>query len=301
MTNKTFLLGSHVSVAQGLEKAFLRGESIGCTAIQIFTKSNRQWLSKPITENEARLFRERFTQSKIKSIVAHASYLINIGSGDIELNKKSFHALLDEVNRCKQLNINSLILHPGSSQKLTEKECLDLIADNLNEIFSITDDTTKILLENTAGMGTSVGHKFEQLAYILNRVKSKERIGICFDTCHAFAAGYDFRSEDSYEKMWKEFDTIIGIPMLKAFHLNDSKKNCGSKVDRHTHIGKGEMGLNPFRFILNDERFLEIPKILETPIDKLEDFIPDLITLVNLISPKNKKLIQNTSLEQYLE
>lgn len=302
ITKKDALLfGAHMSITGGLEKCFERGESIGCTAIQIFTKSNRSWHAKEITDNDASLFIETSKQSSIKSVVVHASYLINLGSENKITNDKSVYALIEEVKRCQKLGLRYLILHPGAKQGSTENECLNIISKNINHVFSETSDQVMILLENTAGMGSSVGYTFEQLAQIIDGVKNKKRIGICFDTCHAFAAGYDFSAESGYKKMWEEFDAILGINNLKAMHINDSKKECGSKVDRHEHIEKGKIGKEAFKLLFNDEKFLNIPKILETPIEIMEDFIPDMKRIIDLIEPKNQKMVLNTNLEQYLK
>ena len=269
MTKKkhSLLLGAHMSISGGLEKSIERGESINCTAIQIFTKSNRQWTAKKLTDDSRSLFKERVKDSFIRSIIVHATYLINLGSPDIQTNKKSVTAVCEELKRCEQLDIPYLVLHPGSHLKSGEKTCLEKISDALNTIFEKTPGKTMILLENMAGQGSQVCYSFEQLAYIRSRSAYKKRLGICFDTCHAFAAGYDFRTQGSYTKIWKQFDTIIGLENLKAIHINDSKKELGSKIDRHEEIGKGKIGLEAFRLLFNDKRFFDIPKILETPKD----------------------------------
>ena len=299
--DEILLLGAHMSIADGIEKSITRGESIGCTAIQIFTKSNRQWSAKEITDESAKLFKETYNNSSIKSVIVHASYLINIGSESEITNKKSIKALSEELDRCEILDLPYLVLHPGSRQNTKEEDCLNRIANGINEIFSQDTGKTTLLLENMAGMGTSVGHKFEQLAKIYEQIEQKKRIGICFDTCHAFAAGYDFRIKKGYEDMWKEFDDILGLKLLKAMHINDCTKECGSKVDRHAHIGKGQINTEAFKLLFNDERFLDIPKVLETPIKKeIEEYIPDLKVIVNLLTQNNKKLVKNTRLEEYL-
>lgn len=231
---KPLLLGAHISIAGGLEKAIERGESIGCTTIQIFTKSNRQWRARPISSDEAEQFKTAVKKSFIKPVVAHASYLINIGAPEKEIEKKSVEALLIEVQRCEQLDIPYLILHPGSYKQQNEQACLDRIARNLDRIFAKTTGKTKILLETMAGQGSSVGYTFEQIAYIRNATKHKRRIGVCFDTCHAFVAGYDFTTEKKYHKVWDEFDRIIGLKHLNVIHINESKKELGARVEPFT-------------------------------------------------------------------
>ena len=299
--NKTLLLGAHMSIAGGIEKSITRGESIGCTAIQIFTKSNRQWHSKEITDENAQIFKATYKNSSIKSIIVHASYLINLGSESQLINQKSIKALLRELDNCKKLDLPYLVLHPGNRQNTPEKDSLKKIADSINEVFSLDNGNTMILLENMAGMGTSVGHTFDQLAEIYQQIENKKRAGICIDTCHAFASGYDIRSEKDYNNMWNSFNDCLGFELLKAIHINDSLKGCGSKVDRHAHIGKGQIGADAFEMLFNDNRFLDVPKILETPIKNgIEDFVQDIKTIVNLLDQKNKIFVSNTGLEKYL-
>jgi len=221
-----------MSIAGEISRAIERGESIGCTAIQIFTKSNRQWYAKPIEEKDAQAFKQAWKNSSIKSIVAHASYLLNIGSPSPDAAKKSLEALKIEFQRCAQLAIPYLVIHPGSYTSSDETSCIERIGHNLDVLFEHVPHGT-ILLETMAGQGSQVGYTFEQLAQIIKFSKHKKRIGICFDTCHAFAAGYDFRTENSYNLMWEHFDKTIGINKLKAIHLNDSHKDLGSRVDRH--------------------------------------------------------------------
>ena len=279
----SLLLGAHVSIAGGFEQALERGESIGCTAIQIFTKSNRQWAAKKISEEESTSFKEALKKSSVQAIMAHATYLINLAASDDAINKKSVAATIEELNRCAQLDIPYLVLHPGSYGTSDQQESLLKIAHNLDTIFESTPPGTMILLENMAGQGSSLCHRFEQLAFIRSNVVHKKRLGFCFDTCHAFAAGYDFSTEKGYEAMWHEFDTVIGLTHLKALHLNDSKKECGSNVDRHEDIGKGQLGLKAFKLIMNDARFLDVPKIVETPMDDLADHARNIETLKNLV------------------
>lgn len=259
------LLGVHMSISGGLEKAIQQGESIGCTAIQIFTKSNRQWRAKKITDDQALLFKKSLNNSTIKIVIAHATYLINLGSPEKSVAEKSISALVEELHRCDQLGIPYLVLHPGSHLESGESICIKQIVENIDNVLEQAQNNTMLLLETMAGQGTSVCYRFEDIATIIRLSKNSKKIGVCFDTCHAFAAGYDFRDPATYKAMWLQFDTIIGLEKLKAIHLNDSKKDLGTRVDRHENIGKGKIGLNAFRSIINDKKLASIPKILETP------------------------------------
>lgn len=281
-----------MSIAQNFGNALELGESIGCTAIQIFTKSNRQWAAKKISDEQVAAFQEALKTTSVKSVITHATYLINIGSPDSAISKKSTTALIDELERCSLLTIPFLVLHPGASLKSNEQECLERIAENINEALAKTPHTTTLLLETMAGQGSTVGNSFEQLAFIRERVETKKRLGVCFDTCHAFVAGYDFRTIESYNKMWEKFDATIGLANLKAIHLNDSKKELGSHVDRHEDIGKGQLGTKAFELLINDERFFDIPKILETPktVGLLEDK-RNIDVIKNLISPEARRAL----------
>lgn len=286
----SLLLGAHMSIAGGIHLAIERGESIGCTAIQIFTKSNRQWHAKPITDEEAIAFKNAWKSSSIQSVIAHASYLINIGSSNHEIEKKSVNALELEIKRCAALDIPYLVLHPGSRTDTNEESCLAKISDNLNKLLTKTSDCT-ILLEIMAGQGTSVGYSFEHLAQIIKNIDHKNRVGVCLDTCHAFAAGYDFGTKKTYNLMWEQFDKIIGINKLKAIHINDSQKDIGSRVDRHTDIGKGKIGFKAFELLFNDPRFFDIPKVLETPKDDLSDDKRNMEKLIDLLTHKTRTLL----------
>jgi deoxyribonuclease-4 len=288
------LLGAHMSISGGFETAIARGTSIGCTTIQVFTKSNRQWHAKPIDPEEAELFRTAVKESDIDPIVAHATYLINLGASDAAIAKKSVKAVLDELERCNLLGIPYLVLHPGSHNNTNEEECLARIAENLDTIFETDTGKTKILLEIMAGQGSSVCYSFEHLATIRKLSHHKHRLGVCFDTCHAFAAGYDFTTPHGYKAMWDEFESVIGLEHLLAMHINDSKKELGSHVDRHEDVGKGEIGLEAFEMLFNDHRFFDIPKILETPENKeekdsLKDYARNMRTIKNLLSEATKK------------
>ena len=259
-------IGAHVSISGGVFNAPLNAEEIGAKAFALFTKNQRQWSAKPLTEEAITKFKENLKKVGISTehILPHDSYLINLGNPEEEKRRKSIEAFVDEVNRCYQLGLKYLNFHPGSHlRKVSEKECLKIIANSINEILERTKEVI-LILENTAGQGSNVGYRFEHLAEIIDMVKDKSRIGVCLDTCHMFAAGYDIRTEKSYEKTMKEFDEVVGFKYLKGMHLNDAKSQLGSRVDRHHSIGKGNIGLDAFRFIMNDERLNNIPLILET-------------------------------------
>ena len=282
-TSTPLLLGAHISIAGGPAQAIHRGESIGCTAIQIFTKSNRQWLAKPLSKEDVEAFKEAWSQSSIRSIIAHAAYLINLGSNNTETVSKSAKALSDELKRCEQLGIPYLVLHPGSRGEATEEQALEQVAQQLDAIFRATPGNTMILLETMAGQGTNLCYRLESIASIYQASQHKERLGVCLDTCHVFAAGYDLRTPHAYQAFWKEFDNLLGLDLLKAIHINDSKKGFGSRADRHEHIGKGAIGLDAFRFLCTDSRFAHIPKILETPKESLEDDARNMAVIKDLI------------------
>lgn len=260
------LLGSHVSIAGGLHKAFAIGGKIGCTVIQIFTKNASRWEAKPLEEEEISRFQNAWKVSDIQTVIAHDSYLINLGTPQDELWQKSQHALLGEMQRCEHLGIPYLVIHPGSHVGSSEAEGLRRVAQALNWIHQQTPGSpTRILLETTAGQGTNLGYQFEHLAAILDLAQEPERLGICFDTCHAFAAGYELRTGEGFQRTFDIFTRLLGIDRLKVIHVNDSVKTCGSRVDRHQGIGEGKIGLNGFRWLMTDPRFKTIPMILETP------------------------------------
>ena len=260
------LIGAHVSISGGLHKAFPLAADIGCTAMQIFTKNANQWNAKPLQEKEIQQFKAAWAASGIRMIVAHDSYLINLASPDGELLEKSRSAMRIEVERCEQLGIPYLVMHPGSHVGSGEEAGLRRVAESFDAIHRQTSGyQTKILVETTAGQGTNLGWQFEQIARIFEHVAQPERLGVCFDTCHAFAAGYDIRTEAAYRQTMAEFDRIIGLARLNAIHVNDSVKPLGCRVDRHEAIGKGHIGLDGFRWLMNDPRLADIPKILETP------------------------------------
>jgi deoxyribonuclease-4 len=259
------LAGAHMSIAGGLHKAFDRGLQVHCNTIQIFLKNSNQWKAKALTEEDRRLVREAQRRSGISPVLAHDSYLINLASPDPTLYKKSLDAFVGEMERANLLGVPYLVLHPGAHTGDGAGAGIQRVAKALNLALKQAPPPITLLLENTAGQGSSLGSRFEELAAILDRITEEDRVGFCLDTCHAFAAGYDMRTEDGYDRTMREFDRLIGIEKIRAFHVNDSKKDLGSRVDRHCHIGKGFLGLAAFRLLVNDARFAEIPKILETP------------------------------------
>jgi len=257
------LLGAHMSIAGGVNQAIARGKRIGCEAIQIFTKSNRQWRARPLGKEEIARFKHAREESGI-FVFAHTSYLINLGASDEELWTKSIASFIEEVKRCAALGLPYLVTHPGTCPE--EAAGLKMIGLGLDAILKQTEDSgVSVLLEVTAGQGATLGHRFEQLAWLIRNSACPERLGVCFDTCHAFAAGYDLRTPEAYAKTFAEFDDMIGIDRLRAVHLNDSRGELRSRVDHHEHIGKGRLGLEAFRLILNDKRLKELPMVLETP------------------------------------
>ena len=278
-------LGAHESIAGGVSKAFDRAESVGCDAMQIFTKNNNRWSAKPLDPKEIERFHKRQEETGIRPVVAHDSYLINLGTPKDDLWEKSIAAFIDELERAEALGIPYLVMHPGSHTGSGEEAGLRRIAEGLDRAHAATEGfRVMTLTEITAGQGTNLGYTFEQLAAIRAMIDHPERVGICFDTCHALAAGYEFRDRESYERMWDEFDRIIGLERLKVFHLNDSQKDVGSHVDRHAHIGHGMLGLDPFRMILNVPRFDGLPGLLETPKSKdLHEDVDNLRTLRSLV------------------
>jgi deoxyribonuclease-4 len=258
------LLGAHTSIAGGISRSIDRGLSLGCTAIQIFTGFNNRWMAQKISEEEFHTFHKK--KSLVRIVFAHNNYLINLASPDPGISSKSVRAMLEELQRAERLELPYLVIHPGSHVGCGEREGLRLIAARLNDLFTETKNFhVRILLETASGQGTSLGYRFEHLAGILGLIRCPERIGICLDTCHCFAAGYDFRTPGAYEKTLGEFDRLIGLHQIRAFHLNDSKRELGSRRDRHEHIGKGFLGLEAFRLLLHDERFEEVPMVIETP------------------------------------
>jgi len=259
-------VGAHVSAGGGVFNAVENAVAIGAKAFALFTKNQRQWSAKELDGETIERFKKALQQSGIlpKHILPHDSYLINLGHPEADKREKSMDAFLDEVQRCEQLGLDRLNFHPGSHlKKISEDECLDNIADAMNRTLEKTNGVS-LVLENTAGQGSNLGWKFEHLAHIIDKVEDKSRVGVCIDTCHMFTAGYDIRTREAYDKTWSEFDKIVGFKYLMGMHINDSKAKFDSHVDRHHSLGKGEIGLDAFRFIMNDDRMDDIPLILET-------------------------------------
>ena len=259
-------IGAHVSAAGGVENSPENAVSIGAKAFALFTKNQRRWDAKPLTARTIDKFQENLEKFEFspEHILPHDGYLINLGHPDKSKLKHSQEAFLDEMQRCEELGLSMLNFHPGSHLKqISEQECLALISDSINRTLEKTKNVIAVI-ENTAGQGSNLGYCFEHLAGIIEKVEDKSRIGVCLDTCHAFAAGYDLRTLADCETTFSEFENIVGMEFLKGMHINDSKKGLGSRVDRHHSLGQGELGLAPFRYIVNDKRFDEIPLILET-------------------------------------
>jgi deoxyribonuclease IV len=260
------LIGAHTSAQGGAYHALLEGQEIGATTVQLFTRNQRQWAAKPLSQEEIDLFKSTLDATGLKKIMSHDSYLINLGSPDGEALKKSRKAFKDELIRCQQLGITFLNFHPGASVTSTEEECLDTICASLEHVEDVVaQGHTRLLLETTAGQGTSVGHRFEHLAYILDRVHKKIPIGICIDTCHIFAAGYDIRTKKDWDETLETFDKVVGLQHLYAFHVNDSLQPFGSRKDRHAALGTGKIGMECFQVMMHHPLIREIPKYLETP------------------------------------
>lgn len=257
-------IGAHVSASGGVENAPLNATAIGADAFALFTKNQRQWVSSPLTEKSIKLFKERCSGVfDAQYILPHDSYLINLGSPDEEGLQKSRAAFIDEMKRCEQLGLRMLNFHPGSHlNKITVEECLDKIAANINLALSMTSGVTAVI-ENTAGQGSNVGNRLEEIRYIIDRVEDKSRVGYCIDTCHFYSAGYDIVND--YDNAFAQLDSVIGLEYLRAFHLNDTKKALGSRVDRHESIGLGLLGMEFFERFMRDSRFDAVPIILETP------------------------------------
>ncbi|HMC12515.1 MAG TPA: deoxyribonuclease IV [Pirellulaceae bacterium] len=259
------LLGAHMSIAGGYYKAALEAHRAGCDVVQLFTKNNNQWRAKPISDEEAGLFAMTLAERKIAHPISHASYLINLASPDELLRQKSIEGMIVELERADRLGIPYVVVHPGAYTTLSEQEGIDLVAASINEIHQRAKAVnSQITLELTAGQGTCLGHTLGLLADIIKQVKRTDRVGVCVDTCHAFAAGIDLRDRKIYLAFWRQFDELLGLDRLKAIHLNDSKRELGSRVDRHEHIGQGQLGPEAFRHVLKDKRLRRVPMYLET-------------------------------------
>ncbi|MFH1160154.1 MAG: deoxyribonuclease IV [bacterium] len=264
-------IGAHVSAAGGVENAPVNAREIGARAFALFTKNQRQWFSPPLTSQNIRLFREHCEkfQFPAKVILPHDSYLINLGNPEKDALGKSRKSFLDEMKRCELLGLDRLNFHPGGSLKqISDEVCMKLIAESINQTLDKTTGVTAVI-ENTAGQGSNLGFTFEQIAFIIDHVEDKSRVGVCFDTCHSFAAGYDLSTDEGFDNTFSHFGQVIGFNYLKGMHLNDSKKGLGSRVDRHENLGKGALGMLVFKRIMHDPRFDDIPLILETPDETL--------------------------------
>jgi len=289
MTKMQF--GAHESIGGGVFNAIERGQKATCDTIQMFNKSNSQWRAKKLTTEEVDKFFEMIESTGVTVAVSHTSYLINIASPDKALNEKSYAALKEEMERCQLLKIPTLVFHPGSHVGSGEELGMDTIARNVTKLFKELgpDNTVTLLLETTAGQGSNLGYTFEQIAYMIDKVENNKMLGVCMDTCHVFAAGYELSDAKGYKETIKKFDDIVGLDRLKIIHMNDSKKEFGSKRDRHEHIGKGFIGLDGFRNIVNDPKLKHIPMILETPKgDDLAEDIENLKVLRGLVKKPGK-------------
>ncbi|MBX9830930.1 deoxyribonuclease IV [Candidatus Babeliales bacterium] len=264
MKNKETLVGAHISAAGGLYKSVERALEIGCTTMQIFTKSNRSWFAPALTHEEIEAFKQVMKNSGLSKIMVHSSYLINLAASNTEVRNKSITSLAKELGRCQDLEIPYLVLHPGSHTGSGDELGINHIAKNLDTVFEKVPGKTMILLETMAGQGTNIG-SFAHIKSIIEQTENKDRLGVCLDTCHVFAAGYNIGTPTGYEEMMDEFCKTIGIRRLKALHLNDSKMPWGSKRDRHASLGEGEIAQTAFKRIMQDERLVNVPKILETP------------------------------------
>lgn len=265
-TISDLLLGAHTSTAGGLQNALLEGSKIGATTVQLFTRNQRQWVTKPLQEEEIRLFQKTQEETGLRKIMSHSSYLINLGCPHPENLQKSQKAFKEEIIRCQQLDLAFLNFHPGAALEESVEKCLDTIIKSLEDLIPvITKGNTRLLLETTAGQGSVVGHQFEQLRAIIESLHKKIPIGVCIDTCHIFAAGYDIRTKESLDATLQEFDRIVGKEHLFALHINDSMKPLGSKRDRHAPLGKGEIGLTCFKELMRHPYTKDLPKYLETP------------------------------------
>jgi deoxyribonuclease-4 len=258
-------IGAHMSIAGGVSRAIERAVAHGCESLQIFTKNASQWRGKPLDPLEVKTFRRRIDETAITPVVSHASYLINLATTFPMLREQSLAAFVDELERADALGLLGVVIHPGTCTAGSEADALRLIADGIRHAFRARPRRrTMVLLEHTAGQGRTLGHRFEHLAAIIDHLNGSARVGVCLDTCHLVAAGYDVSTDASYRDTFHSFDRIVGLDRLRAFHVNDSKRPCGSRVDRHEHIGQGCLGLEPFRRILNDPRFAGLPAMIET-------------------------------------
>ncbi|MBQ3733712.1 MAG: deoxyribonuclease IV [Bacteroidales bacterium] len=278
-------IGPHVSASGGVENAPLNAMQVGATAFALFTKNQRQWFSAPLSDKSIAAFKENLAKSGISTdyVLPHDSYLINLGSPDAEGLEKSRNSFIEEMHRCEQLGLKMLNFHPGSHLKqIPLEECLTRVAESINLALEKTSGVTAVI-ENTAGQGTNVGFSFHHLAHIIDKVEDKSRVGVCLDTCHTYSAGYDLKTEAGYKATFEEFENVVGFSYLRAIHLNDTKKEFGSRVDRHDSIGKGLLGMEFFERLMNDPRFDNMPLILETPDETL--WAEEIKLLQGLVKP----------------
>ncbi len=278
-------VGAHVSASGGVFNAPKNAVKIGAKAFALFTKNQRQWKAKDLDSETLDKWFMELEISKIspRHILPHDSYLINLGNPNEQKREKSLQSFIDEIKRCELLKLDKLNFHPGSHlKKISEKECLNLIATSMNKALEETKNV-KLVIENTAGQGSNLGYKFEHLAFLIDKIEDKSRVGVCIDTCHLFTSGYDIRTKDAYDKTWNEFDKIVGRNYLLGMHLNDSKPDLGSKVDRHESLGVGKIGWDAFSFIMNDERMDDMPLILETIDDRIWD--EEIKALYKMVKP----------------
>jgi deoxyribonuclease-4 len=263
---KTLLIGAHTSAQGGVHNAILEGQRIGATTVQLFTSNQKRWEGKPISDEQATLFKEAVKESGMQKIMSHDSYLINLGSADPDILRKSQKAFQEELLRCQKLDLAFLNFHPGAAVKASAEKCLEQIVKSIEQVEELAlQGNTRLLLEATAGQGSSVGWKFEHLDYLISRLHKKVPIGVCIDTCHIFVAGYDIRTQEAWDATLAEFDSIVGLKHLYAFHVNDSCKPFQSRTDRHAALGKGEIGPECFKVMMTHPLIREIPKYLETP------------------------------------
>ncbi len=281
---KPLIVGTHISISKGFCRALIDAKNLGCSALQFFVKNNRQWAAKALAPEDALSFRNaRSEVGGISSVVIHATYLINLASSNDVVLLKSRNALIDELIRADMLGAEFIVVHPGSHNGSSQESGVATIIESINYILANTDTKTMLLIETMAGQGSVLCYTFEQIAHILQNINNPQKVGVCVDTCHIFAAGYTFSTPETYNTMWDHFDKTIGIQNLKVIHVNDSKKKCGSRIDRHDHIGKGAIGIDAFKMLCNDSRFTHIPKILETPKDSPLSDLMNIQTLEMLL------------------
>lgn len=258
-------IGAHMPTSGGLRLALQRGREIGCTAVQVFTSSPQQWKAKPMADEAVERFQQAQAATGIDCVVSHDSYLVNLCATNDEIRAKSIEGLKAEVERCARLGIRWVVSHMGSHLGAGEEAGLQAVAEGARRVFEETSDSVTLLMETTAGQGSALNYRFEHLATLIESLQGHPRLGVCLDTCHLFAAGYDLRDRESYEATFSELERWVGLDRVKAIHANDSKKGLGSRVDRHAHIGEGEIGIEAFRLLVNDPRWIEVPILLETP------------------------------------